>query len=125
MIDAVSRTEPRRPGLTRYLSLQVLLVSTLLVVSAVTLRDSGWDLRIEDAFYAPALHAFSWRHSIWLELIGHELLLILPIGLGLFSLVAAIATSRFAPLRSWRTIFWALFASISIGPLVIGVLRQR
>ena len=124
MIAAVSPADTRRPGLTRYLSLQVLLVSTLLVASALYLRDSGWDLRVEDAFYAPALHAFGLRHSVWLELIGHELLLVLPIGLGLFSLIAAIAASRFEALRPWRSILWATFASISIGPLVIGLLKQ-
>ncbi len=124
MIAAVSRADTRRPGLTHYVGLHVLLVSTLLAAGALYLRDSGWDLRIEDAFYAPTLHAFGLRHSIWLEMIGHELLLILPIGLGLFALVAAIAASNFEALRPWRVVFWAMFASISLGPLVIGVLKQ-
>ncbi|HET9033173.1 MAG TPA: phosphatase PAP2 family protein [Dokdonella sp.] len=117
-------TEPRRPTLTRYLFVHVLLISALLVTGALFLRDSGWDLRVEDAFYTPALHGFGMRHSVWLELIGHQLLLILPIGLGLLALIAAIAASRFEPLRTWRGVLWAMLASVCIGPLLIGVLKQ-
>lgn len=119
-----SRDEARRPGLTRYLLLQVVGVCVLLSICALFLRDSGWDLRIEDAFYSPAGHGFGLRHAYWLELIGHQLMLILPIGLGLFTLIAGLAASRFAPLRPFRAVLWAMFASICLGPLLIGLLKQ-
>jgi membrane-associated PAP2 superfamily phosphatase len=108
----------------RYLLIHVLGVTALLATAALALRESGLDLRIEDRFYDPVLSAFSWRHSAWLELIGHQLLLILPIGAGLLALIAAISSARIESLRPWRSVLWALFASISIGPLLIGVLKQ-
>lgn len=118
------RADPHRLTLARYFVEHVLVVSALLIAGALYLHDSGWDLRIEDAFYDPSLHAFGWRHSMWLELIGHELLLVLPVGLGLSALVAAIAASRIEALRPWRPVLWAVFASICLGPLIIGVLKQ-
>jgi membrane-associated PAP2 superfamily phosphatase len=108
----------------RYILVHVVGVTALLAAAALYLRDSGLDLSIEDYFYDPAVSAFSWRHSGWLELIGHELLLILPIGAGLLALIAAISSARMESLRPWRAVLWALFASISMGPLLIGVLKQ-
>jgi membrane-associated PAP2 superfamily phosphatase len=108
----------------RYILIHVLGTTALLAAAALYLRDSGLDLRIEDNFYDPDLSVFSWRHSSWLELIGHQLLLILPIGAGLLALIAAIFSSRIEPLRPWRPVLWALVASISLGPLLIGVLKQ-
>ncbi|MBL0162550.1 MAG: phosphatase PAP2 family protein [Xanthomonadales bacterium] len=118
------RAPSRRVPLLRYLLFDVLGVTVLFAAAALSLRESSWDLRIEDFFYDPALHAFGLRHSPWLELLGHQLLLVVPIGIGLLAGVAAIASPRFEALRAWRPVFWALLASVCIGPLVIGILKQ-
>ena len=107
-----------------YVLSHVIGVTALLALLAWELRNSGWDLRIEDYFYDPALHAFSLRHSPWIELIGHQLLLALPIGVALLALLAALASAQWASLHRWRTVLWTLFAALSIGPLLIGVLKQ-
>ncbi len=118
------RAPLRRVPLTRYLLFDVLGVSAMFAAAALLLRKSGWDLRIEDLFYDPEIHAFGLRHSPWIELIGHQLLLVVPIGVGLLAGIAAIASPRFEALRPWRLVLWALLASISIGPLLIGILKQ-
>lgn len=118
------RASSRRVGLARYLLIDVLGISALFAAAALILRDSGWDLRIEDLFYDPLAHGFGLRHSAWLELLGHQLLLVVPIGIGLLAGIGALAAPRFEALRPWRPVFWALLASISIGPLLIGILKQ-
>ncbi len=118
------RAPSRRVGLARYLLIDVVGVTALFCATALILRESGWDLRIEDLFYDPLAHGFGLRHSAWLELLGHQLLLVVPIGTGLLAGVAAIAAPRFEALRPWRSVLWALFVAICLGPLAIGVLKQ-
>ena len=114
----------QRAGLARYLLVEVIAISALFAAGALVLRASGWDLRIEDLFYDPRLHDFRLRHSPWLELLGHQLLLAVPIGIGLLAGIAALAAPRFEILRPWRGVLWAVLASICIGPLLIGILKQ-
>lgn len=121
---ATTRTPPQRVGLARYLLVEVVAISGLFAASAWLLRESGWDLRIEDLFYDPRMQDFSLRHSLWLELFGHQLMLVLPIGIGLLAGSAAIAAPRLEALRPWRGVLWAVLASICIGPLLIGILKQ-
>ena len=118
------RAPVRRVPLARYLLFDVLGISSMFGAAALILRESGWDLRIEDLFYDPAIHAFGLRHSPWIELIGHQLLLALPVGIALLALLAALASAHLDSLRPWRALLWTLFAALSIGPLVIGVLKQ-
>ena len=113
-----------RISLARYLLIQVAGISMLFVAAALILRDSGWDLRIEDLFYDPLKHGFWLRHSAWLELLGHQLLLVVPIGIGLLAGIGVLAAPHLKALRPWRPVLWALLASISIGPLLIGILKQ-
>lgn len=114
----------RRVGVARYLLIDVIGVTVLFGAAALFLRESDWDLRIEDLFFDPLMHGFRLRHSSWLELVGHQLLLVVPIGTGLLAGIAAIAAPRFEALRPWRSALWALFASVCIGPLLIGILKQ-
>jgi membrane-associated PAP2 superfamily phosphatase len=112
-----------RVGVARYLTTQVFAVPAALVMVACYLRRSGWDLRIEDRFYDSAKQVFALRHAVWIELIGHELLLMLPIGIALVALMGAISCARFPHLHRWRPLLWSVFAVVCIGPLMIGVLK--
>lgn len=114
----------RSISVSRYGVTHVIAVPVALAAAALFFRDSGWDLRIEDQFFDPVFNGFPMRRSGWFEAIGHDLLKMLPIGIGLLALAAAIASPWLTPLRRWRAILWSVFAAMCIGPGLITALKQ-
>lgn len=108
----------------RYVGVQVVAVPVSLAVAAWLMRETGWDLRVQDMFFDPVIHAFPWRRQPLLEGVGHDLLKMLPIGIGLMLLFAAIAAPWVEPLRRWRTVLWTTLAAQCLGPGVITALKQ-
>jgi membrane-associated PAP2 superfamily phosphatase len=114
----------RGVSVLRYSLIQIVAVPVLLAALALYAHESGLDFRIQNLFYDPVFNGFPWRKSVSLELIGHQLVKIFPIGLFLTALGAAIA-SRWVPnLRQWRPLLWALAIALGFGPTVVTQLKQ-
>lgn len=113
-----------RIALIPYLSSHVVAVPLLLGAIALYAHDSGLDFRIEDAFFDPLTMTFPWRASTWLESVGHHLVKLVPIGICLLAIGAAIASAWVSALRPWRAVLWSLVAALCIGPSLITQLKQ-
>lgn len=111
-------------SLTRYVLLQVIAVPLMLAALALAMHQSGWDLSVVSAFYDEALHVFPWRDAVWLEVIGHHLLKLAPVGVFLVALGVALGSYVFPRWRRWRVVAWALAASLALGPAVVTQLKS-
>ncbi len=114
----------RRPRPLEYMFGHVVVVPLLLASLAIYSRNSGLDIRIEDALYDSASGGFPWRHSEWLEVIGHQLARLLPVGLGALTVGAAVAPRWIPALRPWRPLLLILAVALLLGPLLIAQLKQ-
>ncbi|MEO8011794.1 MAG: phosphatase PAP2 family protein [Dokdonella sp.] len=108
----------------RYVGVQIIAVPVLIALAASALSVSGWDLRIQDLFFDPTINAFPWRRQPLLEGIGHDLLKMLPIGIGFVLLFAAMASPWVDALRRWQPMLWTTLVALCVGPGVITALKQ-
>lgn len=122
MIDSPREFFPVR--LSHYLSIHVIGMPLLLGMLALYAHESGLDFRLQNLFFDPTRQAFPWRRVFLLELIGHDLLKSLPIGLFLVVLASAISTFWIERLRPWRTWLVVFAIALCIGPLVITSLKH-
>lgn len=114
----------RRPRPLHYLLGHVVAVPLLLALIALYCRRSGLDYGIEDAFYNSASTRFPLRNAEWLDVIGHQLARLLPVGLGAVT-VGAVFSPRWIPaLRPWRPLLVCLAAALILGPLLIAQIKQ-
>ncbi|MFZ2235688.1 MAG: phosphatase PAP2 family protein [Dokdonella sp.] len=118
------RASLRRQRRLEYPLGHVVTVPVLLALMALYCRNSRLNFRIVDAFYNTASVGFPWRHAEWLEVIGHQLARLLPVGLGAVTLGAAFASRWIPALRPWRALLWSLAAALCVGPLLIANLKQ-
>lgn len=110
------------PG--RVLLLHGLLVPGLMALCGLWLHLSGWDQRISDMWFDPALGAFpaqSWR---WLEQVGHKGLKSAALLVWLVVLVAALWAPRSDRLRAHRRTLWLTALAMALGPTLTVVLKE-
>ncbi|ANN65338.1 phosphatase PAP2 family protein [Bordetella bronchialis] len=107
-----------------YLLTHVLGVTLLLALLAEAVNLSGLDLAISRLFFDAAANGFPWRMSRLLEVLGHRVVLVLPVGVAIAALAAAIASHWFPPLRRWRGAFWAIALTCALGQVIILELKH-
>ncbi|MFC4277065.1 phosphatase PAP2 family protein [Achromobacter aloeverae] len=116
----------RQPGERHqtYLIGQVLAVTLLLVFCAQAVNLSGLDLTVARWFYDAQAHAFPYRASRALEILGHRLVLVAPVGMAVAAAGAAVASRWLPVLRPWRGVLWATALTCALGQVVIGQLKH-
>lgn len=112
-----------RASLSNYVGRHIVLVSLFLAAAALAAHYSGLDERLQEAFYDPVAATFPWRHSSSLELVGHQLLKLVPIAAFLLVLLAAAFAGSIAALRPWRSVLWCLAIALCLGPAVVTQLK--
>jgi membrane-associated PAP2 superfamily phosphatase len=110
-------------ALRSYVLVHLLLVPAVLVTCAWLLQHGPLDMALAGLFSDAATHSFAWRHSVWLDVLGHQAARGLPILVGGVALAAALASFAFHDLRQWRALLLTLGATMIAGPLLIGVLK--
>src|SRR5205085_12578711 len=93
---------PRAPDVPSalYVTQQIVLVPLLIAALAWQLQHGALDLRLARAFADPATHAFVWRESALLEVLGHQVARCVPALAGGIALAGAIAGGAVDALRS-------------------------
>jgi len=109
----------------RYLLTHVFGITLVLAALAWAANRSGLDLQLASWLYDPVARAFPLRDSRWLDLLGHRIILVVPVGLGVLAFAAALASYRLPVLRPWRPVLWALVATLCLIPLAIGQLKHH
>jgi membrane-associated PAP2 superfamily phosphatase len=107
-----------------YLLTHVFGITLLLALLAEAVNRSGLDLAVSRLFFDTTANSFPWRASRALELLGHRLVLVLPVGVAIAALTAAIASHWFAVLRPWRGALWAVALTCGLGQVVITQLKH-
>ncbi len=107
----------------RYVASHLLLVPFLLALLAWQFEYSAIDMALTQLFVDPATHAFTWRHSVLLDVVGHQAARGLPFLVGAIVFVAGVAGLRFAPLRPWTPLLLATAAAMVVGPLIVNLLK--
>lgn len=122
-----ARAPASAPPVTRvetYLLTQVLCIPLLLALLAMATHASGADLALARDFFDAGSNGFPWRDSRALEMIGHRVLLVLPVGVAITALAGAIASHWFAALRPWRGALWAVALTCGLGQVIISQLKH-
>jgi membrane-associated PAP2 superfamily phosphatase len=122
-IASAPRKSPTRPD--TYLLTHVLGITLLLALLAEGIHHGGVDMALSRLFYAPDINAFPWRTSRLLDMLGHRIVLILPVGVAISALAAAIASYWFPVLRPWRGTLWAIALTCGLGQVIISQLKHH
>ncbi len=115
----------RAPTAASYLFTHVIAVTLALAGLAWWANASGLDLRIAAALFDPALDDFPLRANRWLELIGHRMVLALPIGVALAAVAVAAASYRIPAWRRWRAPALAVAATCLAGQMLVQALKHH
>ncbi|MEO8525230.1 MAG: phosphatase PAP2 family protein [Caldimonas sp.] len=107
----------------RYVVGQLVLVPLLLGAAAWAVQHGPLDMALARLFADDATQSFDWRHSAWLDVLGHQAARGLPIIVGGVALAAGAAGFFLAQLRPWRHILLTLGAAMIVGPLLINLLK--
>lgn len=110
--------------LADYAVVHVLLVPTLLLAAAWSVQHSPLDMALAGVFFDPAGGNFAWRHSLWLDILGHQAARGLPILVGGLSLAASAASYAVASLRPWRAVLLTTGCAMLVGPLLINIMKS-
>ncbi|WP_315133689.1 phosphatase PAP2 family protein [Achromobacter marplatensis] len=114
----------RAPTPVWYLCSQLIGVTLVLACLAWWANASGMDLRIARALFDPALDDFPLHVNRWLDLVGHRMVLALPIGVALAAVGVVAASFRIPAWRPWRGPALALAATCLMGQLVVNQLKH-
>ncbi|MGY6273333.1 phosphatase PAP2 family protein [Achromobacter denitrificans] len=114
----------RKPTAASYLC-QVVGVTLVLACLAWWANASGTDLRIAYALFDPALDDFPLRANRWLDLIGHRMVLALPVGIALASAGVVAASYRIPAWRPWRGPALAVALTCVAGQLLVNQLKHH
>lgn len=115
----------RKPTAVSYISSHVFGVTLILACLAWWANVSGLDLRIAHALFSPALDDFPLRTNRWLDLIGHRMVLALPIGIGLASAGVVAASYRIPAWRPWRGAALAVTLTCLLGQVLVNQLKHH
>ena len=116
---------PHAPTRAGYLLTHVAGVTLLLACLAWWIQVSGLDMRIARGLFDPLLDDFPLHGSRWLELLGHRLVLALPVSVGLAAAGVAAASYRIAAWRRGRGVALAVAATCLSGQLLITQLKHH
>ncbi|MGB3436463.1 phosphatase PAP2 family protein [Achromobacter sp.] len=114
----------RKPTPASYLFSHIIAITLALACLAWWANASGLDLRIARALFDPALDDFPLRLNRWLELVGHRMVLALPIGIGLAAVGVVAASYRIPAWRAWRGPALALAATCLAGQVLVNQLKH-
>lgn len=114
----------RAPTLAWYSCSQLIGVTVALAAVSWWANASGLDLRIAHALFNPALDDFPLRANRLLELLGHRLVLVLPIGVALGAAGVVAASFRVPSWRRWRGPALALAATCLVGQLLVNQIKH-
>lgn len=114
----------RAPTRVSYFFSQIVGVTLVLACLAWWANVSGLDLRIGRALFDPVLDDFPLHMNRWLELVGHRMVLAVPIGVALAAVGVAGASFRIPAWRPWRGAALALAATCVVGQLAVNVLKH-
>ena len=113
------------PTRAAYLLTHVAGVTLILACLAGWVQASGLDMRIARTLFDPLLDDFPLHGSRWLELLGHRLVLALPICVGLAAAGIAAGSFRIPAWRRWRGAALAVAATCLAGQLLINQLKHH
>ncbi|WP_417221118.1 phosphatase PAP2 family protein [Achromobacter spanius] len=114
----------RAPTLAWYACSQLIGMTLAWAAAAWWANTSGLDLRIAHALFSPALDDFPLRANRLLEVLGHRLVLVLPIGVALGAASVAAASFRVPSWRRWRAPALALAATCLVGQVLVNQLKH-
>ncbi|WP_238531980.1 phosphatase PAP2 family protein [Achromobacter arsenitoxydans] len=115
----------RAPTRVWYFLTHVVGLTLILICLAWWAKDSGLDLQIARMLFDPVRDDFPLHGSRWLELLGHRVVLALPIGVGLAAAGVAAASYRIPAWRPWRGAALAVAATCLTGQLLINQLKHH
>lgn len=115
----------RKPTAASYLFSHVIAVTLVLACLAWWANASGLDLRIARALFDAALDDFPLHSNRWLDLIGHRMVLALPIGIALAAVGVVAASYRIPAWRPWRGPALAVAATCLAGQLLVNQLKHH
>ncbi|WP_233236453.1 phosphatase PAP2 family protein [Bordetella sp. LUAb4] len=107
-----------------YLIGQVFSVTLLLIFCAQAVNLWGLDLVVARWFYDAQAHLFPHRASRALEIFGHRLVLVAPVGVAVAAAGAAVASRWLPALRPWRGVLWAVALTCALGQVIIAQLKH-
>ena len=131
MIDALAE-DPKRPlalpnppalAPAGYVASHLLLVPLLLGAFAWALQHGPLDMALARLFADASSQSFGWRHSAWLDVLGHQAARGLPIMVGGVAIAAGVGGFFVSQLRPWRRILLTLGAAMIAGPVLINLLK--
>lgn len=108
-----------------YFSTHVLGVTLMLACLAWWVNVSGLDLAIARALFSVPLDDFPLHTNRWLELVGHRMVLALPIGMALGAIGVAAASYRIPAWRHLRGAALAVAATCIVGQLAVTQLKHH
>jgi membrane-associated PAP2 superfamily phosphatase len=106
-----------------YVASHLLLVPVLLGVAAWAVQHGPLDMALARLFTDDTGQSFGWRHSAWLDVLGHQAARGLPIIVGGVVLAAGAAGFFLAELRPWRQILLILGAAMVAGPAIVSLMK--
>jgi membrane-associated PAP2 superfamily phosphatase len=124
-MSSPSLPAPRAPARVSYLLTHVVGVTLILACLAWWVNASGLDLRIARTLFDPVLDGFPLHGSRWLELLGHRMVLALPIGVALAAAGVVAASFRIPAWRRWRGAALAVAATCLAGQLLVNQLKHH
>ncbi|OZI37298.1 acid phosphatase [Bordetella genomosp. 10] len=107
-----------------YLIGQVFSVTLLLVFCAQAVNLWGVDLIVARWFFDARTNVFPHHASRTLEILGHRLVLVAPVGVAIAAAGAAVASRWLPALRPWRGVLWATALTCALGQVVIAQLKH-
>lgn len=94
------------------------------VVLFVLVEYTGIDRAFSDLFFDPVAKKFPLRHDWFLEVIGHHWAKYVLVVISFASLAAVLFSFGVAALRPYRRPLLFLFLAMTIGPMVVGHLKD-
>ncbi|MBB1628717.1 acid phosphatase [Achromobacter sp. UMC71] len=113
-----------RPNAVSYFFTHVVGVTLILACLAWWANVSGLDMAIGRALFSPALDDFPLHTNRWLELVGHRMVLALPIGIALGAVAVAAASYRIPAWRPLRGAALAVALTCVAGQLLVNQLKH-
>jgi membrane-associated PAP2 superfamily phosphatase len=110
-------------ALLPYAASHLLLIPALLAAAAWLLQHGPLDMALTRLFVDTQTHSFAWKHSAWLDIVGHQAARGLPILVGGVAIAAGVAGAVVPALQPWRAVLLTLGAGMLLGPLLINLLK--
>lgn len=124
-MSSISLPVADRPTPAFYFSTHVLGVTLMLACLAWWANVSGLDLAIARGLFSVPLDGFPLHSNRWLELVGHRMVLALPIGMALGAIAVVAASYRIPAWRHPRGAALAVAVTCIVGQLAVTQLKHH